>query len=98
MSGSYVNSDCETLGDLDIGFSLTERYEDIMEQKRAEQEFIDRYRGRDWLMCLDNPREEVLKYLMNRSSYISLHDIDSRDREVMIKFTIPSTEECGTIV
>lgn len=75
--GSYINTDKEKLGDLDIAVELVPRYEgdDLVREmveafnQRGPQTYsiIDRY---------SFARYEIERYLRNRSKCLNLHDFD----------------------
>ena len=74
--GSYVNSDINMLGDLDIGVELKSKYEGeehkLMCDKKCEESKLPGIIG--WLCW---PTEEVYRYIKNRSAYISIHNIQN---------------------
>lgn len=82
MFGSYINDpDREMLSDLDVAMRFEKRFtDDQMQMKREE------YRGENDLMYYDWPYQEVLKYLVNKSHYISICNIDRSEeqREIIL--------------
>ena len=73
--GSYVNTERETIGDLDIAFRLEPKGEGEDFKKRCDLK-SDECRSSNWFLYKTWPREEVLRYLKNKSGYISLHSYD----------------------
>lgn len=84
--GSYVNApEKDMLGDLDIALDLVPRYDKNgpeMQRKMCE------YSGHgSFLDYLDWPLAEVLKYIRNKSGYISLDGLHMYDEEDAIIFS-----------
>ena len=86
--GSYVNSDKDTLGDLDIGFQLEPVFEDPVDRQIFEEHRRSFCKSDDFMMLLIWPKEEVLRYLRNRSAYISLHEIGTPEDEYIFSGNI----------
>ncbi len=71
--GSYVNDpDKDTLGDLDIGIEFEAKYPPNSEEFRNKEMEC---RSSSWFAAMAWPKEEVVRYLRNRSGYISIHDM-----------------------
>ncbi|MBR6214427.1 MAG: hypothetical protein IKQ67_07300 [Candidatus Methanomethylophilaceae archaeon] len=71
--GSYVNDpDKDTLGDLDIGIEFEAKYPPNSEEFRNKE---GECRSSSWFAAMAWPKEEVVRYLRNRSGYISIHDM-----------------------
>jgi len=73
--GSYINTDKEKLGDLDVAVELVPRYEGD-DLARAEAEAFNR-RGPQTYSIIDRlffAHYEVERYLRNKSKCLSLHD------------------------
>ena len=87
LFGSYVNTDREKIGDIDIGFSLVPKWEGdvqrVMEYAKSEE-----CRVHDEFVRLIWPREEVLRAARNRNGYISLHPIDGDSEAVFSAKTV----------
>ena len=78
--GSYVNEpDRQLLGDLDIGIQLEAKYPKGSAEFKAKE---DECNTSDWLVAAAWPKNEVLRFLRNRSGYISIHDLVT-DREAV---------------
>ena len=87
--GSYVNDpDKDTLGDLDIGIEFEAKYPPNSEEFRNKEMEC---RSSDWFKAMVWPKEEVVRYLRNRSGYISIHDLVS-DREAVFSKDILELE------
>ncbi len=87
--GSYVNDpDKDTLGDLDIGIEFEAKYPPTSEEFRNKEMEC---RSSDWFKAMVWPKEEVVRYLRNRSGYISIHDLVS-DREAVFSKDILELE------
>ena len=82
--GSFVNSDKDMLSDLDIAINMECRYDMHSEQIEAKR---NEYKGTDFLQRLVWPYEEVLRFLRNRSHYISIHRLGRDDEEDAIIFS-----------
>ena len=81
--GSYVNDpDKDTLGDLDIGIEFEARYPPNSEEFRNKE---GECRTTDWFKAMAWPKEEVVRFLRNRSGYISIHDLSSDHEAVFSK-------------
>ena len=81
--GSYVNDpDRDMLGDLDIGIQFEAKYP---QNSLEYQSKADECNTSDWLEALAWPKNEVIRYLRNRSGYIAIHDIDSDGKAVFSK-------------
>jgi len=80
--GSFLSGK-ETLGDLDIGFKLVQKYEgdEFKKHKQARIEFaIDTGRHfNNYVEQLCWPRDEIIKTLKARKRSLSLHDLESDD-------------------
>lgn len=71
--GSYVNDpEKDTLGDLDIGIEFEAKYPPNSEEFRNKEREC---RSSSWFAAMAWPKEEVVRYLRNRSGYISIHDL-----------------------
>lgn len=74
--GSYVNNpEMDMLGDLDIGYELEPReseHDKHLEKLHAKQQECN---TDDWWTALWWPQNEVIRFIRNRSGYISLHPI-----------------------
>ena len=75
LFGSYVNSDRDMIGDIDIGFEIEPRFSgplwrDIEYRKQCEHDAHC-----STLEWLNWPREEVLRAIRGRNRYISLHSV-----------------------
>ena len=82
--GSYVNTDRDILGDLDIGVLLSDRFgDDETVQDMAEERARGRYRGKRWVEEVIWPQTEILRYLRNGSPHISIHNIGTEDDEAI---------------
>lgn len=77
--GSYVNSNCITLGDVDVGILLKDRYTN----RRKQGELLAKIRMarpyHSWFEYHVWPREQVLRYIRNRSAYIGIHLIGTEE-------------------
>ncbi len=81
--GSYVNDlEMQTLGDLDLALKLEPKYEGE-EMEHYESLSRGRHRTRDWMAAMLWPQEEVLRYVRNRRSYVSVHMIGGSDDEAI---------------
>jgi len=98
--GSYVNEpDRDRVGDLDIGIEWEPKVplnSDRMHRKQKE------YPGSDWLSAMNWPKEEVVRFLRNRSAYISIHDfaIDSEailSKEIIELDVVPSKKRRDSV-
>lgn len=75
--GSYL-TDKEMLGDLDVGVELEPRFDDSKQQQafekaRIHQVILD---GRQFGIFMEQlfwPQEEIMRFLKNRSTGISIH-------------------------
>jgi len=79
--GSYANSDREMLSDLDIAVRLQARCPTDSEQYRrrqAECPYGDVFLQLVW------PKEEVLRFIRNRSGYISIHTLGDPEQDAII--------------
>lgn len=81
--GSYVNSDCDTLGDIDVGYLLEKRFSDRARHDSLVESIRRNHRCSDWLLRLAWPMEEVIRRIRNRSGYISLHPIGTKEDEAI---------------
>lgn len=79
--GSYVNAGRDMIGDLDIALRVEPKGEGDGFKKKCEQKERE-CKSSDWLMCMAWPREEVLRYIKNKSGYISIHNYD-HDKEAV---------------
>lgn len=86
LFGSYLNSDKEILGDVDIAIYLSPKINDTDELCRISRERAWEHGVTDFLVSLYYAREEVLRYIKNRKVSISLHDGVEADKE---------SQECG---
>jgi len=82
--GSYVNTDCEMVGDLDVAVSLKPKWNND-EQKNKDRVKSEECKNNDFLICLFWPQMEVKRYLKNRSAYISIHDLELDKKAVFSK-------------
>ena len=72
--GSYVNDpEKDTLGDLDIGIEFEAKYPQNSPEYQSKMYECN---TSDWLVAAAWPKNEVIRFLRNRSGYISIHDID----------------------
>lgn len=79
--GSYVNSDKDMLSDLDIAIRLEQKWPTQSAEyysKQCECPYSDTFL---WLIW---PREEVLRYIRNRSGYISIHILGNPEEDEII--------------
>lgn len=84
--GSYVNDpDKDTLGDLDIGIEFEAKYPPNSEEFRNKEM---QCKSSDWFAAMVWPKEEVVRYLRNRSGYISIHDLVTDHEAVFSKDVI----------
>lgn len=80
LFGSYLNSEAEDYGDIDIAYELEHKISDDERFSEASQRIIANAKadGKVFSSILDEicyPEDLVLRYLKNRSPYISLHRI-----------------------
>ena len=81
--GSYVNDpNREALGDLDIGILFEAKYPFNSEEFRNKEREC---KSSDWFKAMAWPKEEVVRYLRNRSGYISIHDIETDHEAIFSK-------------
>ncbi|MBR4685952.1 MAG: hypothetical protein IKP04_05425 [Candidatus Methanomethylophilaceae archaeon] len=84
--GSYVNDpDRDTLGDLDIAVEFEAKYPPNSEEFRDKEMEC---RSSSWFAAMAWPKEEVVRYLRNRSGYISIHDLVTDHEAVFSKDVI----------
>jgi predicted nucleotidyltransferase len=79
--GSYVNSDRDMISDLDIALRVERRCSTDSEQYRrrqAECPYGDVFLQLVW------PKEEVLRFIRNRSGYISIHTLGDVEQDAII--------------
>jgi hypothetical protein len=78
--GSYIESDKNDLGDVDIGFAVEVKpkfdADDVTGLSKHTERDFPRIPPRNFLEFLFLPRKVVLRTLKNRSPYISLHSIE----------------------
>lgn len=80
LFGSYLNPEAEDYGDIDIAYELEHKISDDKRFSEASQKIIANAKadGKVFSSILDEicyPEDLVLRYLKNRSPYISLHRI-----------------------
>lgn len=80
LFGSYLNPEAEDYGDIDIAYELEHKISDDKRFSEASQRIIANAKadGKVFSSILDEicyPEDLVLRYLKNRSPYISLHRI-----------------------
>lgn len=80
LFGSYLNPEAEDYGDIDIAYELEHKISDDKRFSEASQRIIANAKayGKVFSSILDEicyPENLVLRYLKNRSPYISLHRI-----------------------
>lgn len=81
--GSYVNDpEKDTLGDLDIALNIVDLYP---AEHPLYQAKMSEFKGSDWLLELYWPSEEVMRYVRNRSGYISIHRFGTDDPAIFSK-------------
>jgi len=87
LFGSYVNSNSDTVGDLDVAISLKPKWES---EKQREKDDIKskECKSNDFLSCLFWPQTEVKRYIKNRSAYISIHTLELTRKLFSIKTTL----------
>jgi predicted transcriptional regulator len=81
LFGSYLISDNEDFGDIDIAFELKRKIDNIDDYKKARMERIleMKQKGKhfaDYMEEMSYPEREVELKLKNKCRYISLHSID----------------------
>jgi predicted nucleotidyltransferase len=77
--GSYVNTDHEVLGDLDLAIRTDTKKEEMGEAEHHER-FLEQQNECNSHVMIERifyPHTKVWKYLKNRSTGISLHDLGS---------------------
>lgn len=78
LFGSYLNSEADDYGDIDIAYELEHKISDDHSFSEARQRIIDNAKtyGKVFSSIVEEvcyPSDLVLRYLKNRSPYISLH-------------------------
>lgn len=81
LFGSYLDSTANDFGDIDIAYELKHKIRDVEAYKIARQRFVQEAKanGKVFSSFFDEisyPETAVLKFLKNRSPYISLHRTD----------------------
>lgn len=81
LFGSYLNPEAEDYGDIDIAYELEHKINDDKKFLEASQRIIDNAKayGKVFSSFLDEvcyPENLILRYLKNRSPYISLHRME----------------------
>ncbi|MDF2941236.1 MAG: hypothetical protein K0S01_94 [Herbinix sp.] len=80
LFGSYINSNKDILGDVDIAIYLSQKIESD-ELFKVSRERAYEHGVYNVINALGYAREEVLRYVKNRKISISLHDGDEADYE-----------------
>lgn len=80
LFGSYLNPEADDYGDIDIAYELERKINDDKRFLEASQRIIANaiLEGKVFSSIIDEvcyPEDLVLRYLKNRSSYISLHSM-----------------------
>jgi predicted transcriptional regulator/predicted nucleotidyltransferase len=81
LFGSYLNSDQDDYGDIDIAFELKRKIDDFDEYEKARKKRIKEMqeRGKYFSSFMDEmffPEKEVILKLKNKCQYISLHRVE----------------------
>jgi predicted nucleotidyltransferase len=76
LFGSFINSDREFLGDLDIAVILSRK------PNITKDEYENHKMGCSLIQALSNPTNEVLRHLKNRSTTIQIIDIYGQESAV----------------
>jgi predicted nucleotidyltransferase len=74
LFGSYINSQRETLGDIDIALYLSPKRIDIDEISLNRKRANDVGFSGDFIIECIYGKEEVAKYVKNRKCVVSIHD------------------------
>jgi predicted transcriptional regulator/predicted nucleotidyltransferase len=81
LFGSYLNSDKDDYGDIDIAFKLKRKIDNFDEYEKAREERIKEMKrnGKYFSGFMDesfSPENEVMLKLKNKCQYISLHRVE----------------------
>ena len=101
LFGSYVNSDRQKIGDIDIGFQLEPRFDPDFVGWLSYAKWQEAPSG-GLMYELSWPREEVLRAARGGNRYISMHDL-GHDREaiesdVHVEMELPASDPVETIL
>ncbi|MDR1007430.1 MAG: nucleotidyltransferase domain-containing protein [Campylobacteraceae bacterium] len=81
LFGSYLNSDKEDFGDIDIALDLKRKIDNLDDHKKAREERIQEVKQKgkyfsNYMKEILYPESEVMFKLKNKCRYINLHSIE----------------------
>lgn len=88
LFGSYINSDCETLSDIDLGIMIEPRLIDKEKQHLLKKERSKMCKSGDWFVVMAYPTTEIYRIIRGSSKYISIHDFDVDHEAIFDKKTM----------
>jgi predicted nucleotidyltransferase len=98
--GSYVNSDCETLGDLDVAIQYKKRYDDMKIFDECCRIVNCWCSSRGDLNLLFWPSEHMFRCIRSSHPYVSIHNLEIDGEAVFSKevqeIDIGSIDHCNS--